>query len=130
MQLDLLINKLQTNYLSSMIISQEITGVYMRNCMLHYTQHRNMYPTWALGEYREHVLLSQKPDVQAGIVSAWFYRMRAMCMCVFSCLKQNKTPVELYVDKGRVEYPCNMIRRVWVYLHVIFIVVVVFFKWI
>ncbi|XP_058203406.1 dammarenediol II synthase-like [Rhododendron vialii] len=36
---------------------QEITGVYMRNCMLHYTQHRNMYPTWALGEYRKHVLL-------------------------------------------------------------------------
>ncbi|KZV28816.1 beta-amyrin synthase [Dorcoceras hygrometricum] len=34
---------------------QEITGVSMRNCMLHYAQYRNIYPLWALGEYRKRV---------------------------------------------------------------------------
>ncbi|XP_047307745.1 dammarenediol II synthase-like [Impatiens glandulifera] len=34
---------------------QEITGVYMKNCMLHYAQYRNIYPTWALGEYRRQI---------------------------------------------------------------------------
>ncbi|XP_059665419.1 dammarenediol II synthase-like [Cornus florida] len=34
---------------------QEITGVYMKNCMLHYAQYRNIFPMWALGEYRKHV---------------------------------------------------------------------------
>nr|UBR57588.1 oxidosqualene cyclase [Panax ginseng] len=31
---------------------QEITGVFNRNCMLHYSAHRNIYPLWALAEYR------------------------------------------------------------------------------
>ncbi|KAI8001342.1 Dammarenediol II synthase [Camellia lanceoleosa] len=34
---------------------QEITGVYMKNCMLHYAQYKNIFPMWALGEYRKHV---------------------------------------------------------------------------
>ncbi|CAL5412503.1 unnamed protein product [Camellia sinensis] len=34
---------------------QEITGVYMKNCMLHYAQYRNIFPMWALGEYRKRV---------------------------------------------------------------------------
>ncbi|KAL8108332.1 hypothetical protein AgCh_024696 [Apium graveolens] len=37
---------------------QEITGVYMKNCMLHYAEYRNIYPLWALAEYRKHVWLS------------------------------------------------------------------------
>ncbi|KAH9620532.1 hypothetical protein KSS87_008076 [Heliosperma pusillum] len=36
---------------------QEITGVFMKNCMLHYPMYRNIYPTWAIAEYRNHVLL-------------------------------------------------------------------------
>ncbi|KAK2988491.1 hypothetical protein RJ640_007424 [Escallonia rubra] len=40
---------------------QEITGVYMKNCMLHYAEYRNIFPLWALGEYRKRVWLpSQK----------------------------------------------------------------------
>ncbi|KAJ9691010.1 hypothetical protein PVL29_013262 [Vitis rotundifolia] len=35
---------------------EEITGVYMNNCMLHYASYRNIFPTWALGMYRRHVL--------------------------------------------------------------------------
>ncbi|KAK6150031.1 hypothetical protein DH2020_017556 [Rehmannia glutinosa] len=38
---------------------QEITGVYMKNCMLHYAQYRNIFPLWALGEYRKRVWPSQ-----------------------------------------------------------------------
>ncbi|KAK2974078.1 hypothetical protein RJ640_015748 [Escallonia rubra] len=34
---------------------QEITGVYMKNCMLHYAEYRNIFPMWALGEYRRRV---------------------------------------------------------------------------
>ncbi|KAJ9691008.1 hypothetical protein PVL29_013261 [Vitis rotundifolia] len=35
---------------------EEITGVYMNNCMLHYASYRNIFPTWALGMYRRRVL--------------------------------------------------------------------------
>nr|XP_017234765.1 PREDICTED: dammarenediol II synthase-like isoform X1 [Daucus carota subsp. sativus]XP_017234838.1 PREDICTED: dammarenediol II synthase-like isoform X2 [Daucus carota subsp. sativus] len=38
---------------------QEITGVYMKNCMLHYAEYRNIFPLWALAEYRKHVWLSK-----------------------------------------------------------------------
>nr|ARS25031.1 AS1 [Ilex pubescens] len=31
---------------------QEILGVYMKNCMLHYAEYRSYFPLWALGEYR------------------------------------------------------------------------------
>ncbi|XP_058203430.1 dammarenediol II synthase-like [Rhododendron vialii] len=37
---------------------QELTGVSMRNCMLHYAQYRNTFPTWALAEYCKHVCSS------------------------------------------------------------------------
>ncbi|KAK2978538.1 hypothetical protein RJ640_018233 [Escallonia rubra] len=36
---------------------QEITGVFMKNCMLHYAAYRNIYPLWALAEYRKYVPL-------------------------------------------------------------------------
>ncbi|CBI30891.3 beta-amyrin synthase [Vitis vinifera] len=35
---------------------EEITGVYMNNCMLHYASYRNIFPTWALGMYHRRVL--------------------------------------------------------------------------
>nr|ADM86392.1 putative beta-amyrin synthase [Bacopa monnieri] len=38
---------------------QEITGVWMKNCMLHYAQYRNIFPLWALSEYRRRVWPSQ-----------------------------------------------------------------------
>ncbi|KAI3811502.1 hypothetical protein L1987_21226 [Smallanthus sonchifolius] len=31
---------------------QEITGAFMRNCTLNYSSYRNIFPIWALGEYR------------------------------------------------------------------------------
>ncbi|KAI3923480.1 hypothetical protein MKW92_027040, partial [Papaver armeniacum] len=37
---------------------QEITGVFMKNCMLHYAAFRNIFPLWALGEYRRKVPIS------------------------------------------------------------------------
>ncbi|KAL4629217.1 hypothetical protein ACB092_05G292300 [Castanea dentata] len=39
---------------------QETTGVYLKNCMLHYALYRNVFPMWALGEYRKHVPLPSK----------------------------------------------------------------------
>ncbi|KAI3741440.1 hypothetical protein L1987_59113 [Smallanthus sonchifolius] len=39
---------------------QEITGVYMKNCMLHYPEYRNTFPLWALGEYRKRVWLPKQ----------------------------------------------------------------------
>nr|GMC95691.1 beta-amyrin synthase [Ipomoea batatas] len=36
---------------------QEITGVFMKNCMLHYAAYRNIYPLWGLAEYRKRVPL-------------------------------------------------------------------------
>ncbi|KAF5944608.1 hypothetical protein HYC85_018685 [Camellia sinensis] len=32
---------------------QEMSGAFIRNCMLHYAQYRNIFPMWALGEYRK-----------------------------------------------------------------------------
>ncbi|KAB2604503.1 beta-amyrin synthase-like [Pyrus ussuriensis x Pyrus communis] len=31
---------------------QEITGGFLKNCMLHYAAYRNIFPMWALAEYR------------------------------------------------------------------------------
>ncbi|GLT78999.1 hypothetical protein SLA2020_505130 [Shorea laevis] len=36
---------------------QEITGVFKMNCMLHYPTYRNIFPLWALAEYRKWVPL-------------------------------------------------------------------------
>ncbi|XP_048233507.1 lupeol synthase-like [Ricinus communis] len=36
---------------------QELTGVIMRNCMVHYGAYRNIFPLWALVEYCQQVLL-------------------------------------------------------------------------
>ncbi|XP_019178856.1 PREDICTED: dammarenediol II synthase-like [Ipomoea nil] len=38
---------------------QDITGVCMRNCMLHYTLYRSYFPLWALAEYRKHLWTSK-----------------------------------------------------------------------
>ncbi|KAF6167333.1 hypothetical protein GIB67_043194 [Kingdonia uniflora] len=35
---------------------QEIMGVFNRNCMISYSAYRNIFPIWALGEYRCRVL--------------------------------------------------------------------------
>ncbi|KAI9115663.1 hypothetical protein K1719_013332 [Acacia pycnantha] len=32
---------------------QELTGASLRHCMLHYPMYRNVYPMWALSEYRK-----------------------------------------------------------------------------
>lgn len=37
---------------------EEITGVFMRNCTLNYSSYRNIFPLWALGEYRRRVLFA------------------------------------------------------------------------
>ncbi|KAM4087882.1 hypothetical protein ACB094_07G029400 [Castanea mollissima] len=37
---------------------QEITGVFMRNCTLNYSSYRNIFPIWAVGEYRRQVLFA------------------------------------------------------------------------
>ncbi|XP_050383909.1 beta-amyrin synthase-like isoform X3 [Argentina anserina] len=36
---------------------QEITGAFKKNCMLHYAAYRNIFPLWALAEYRNRVPL-------------------------------------------------------------------------
>ncbi|KAJ6804512.1 cycloartenol synthase 2-like [Iris pallida] len=35
---------------------QEIMGVFNKNCMISYSAYRNIFPIWALGEYRTRVL--------------------------------------------------------------------------
>ncbi|KAG6546956.1 hypothetical protein Mapa_011572 [Marchantia paleacea] len=35
---------------------QEIIGVFNKNCMISYSAYRNIFPIWALGEYRRKVL--------------------------------------------------------------------------
>ncbi|KAE9599566.1 hypothetical protein Lal_00008508 [Lupinus albus] len=35
---------------------QEIMGVFNKNCMITYVAYRNIFPIWALGEYRCRVL--------------------------------------------------------------------------
>ncbi|OEL14923.1 Cycloartenol synthase [Dichanthelium oligosanthes] len=37
-------------------VQQEIIGVFNQNCMISYSQYRNIFPIWALGEYRSHIL--------------------------------------------------------------------------
>ncbi|CAM8990204.1 unnamed protein product [Rhodiola kirilowii] len=35
---------------------QEVTAVFMKNSILHYASYRNIFPVWALAEYRKRVL--------------------------------------------------------------------------
>ncbi|XP_048226509.1 probable oxidosqualene cyclase isoform X2 [Ricinus communis] len=39
---------------------QEIMGVFNKNCMINYSNYRNIFPIWALGEYLKHVILPSK----------------------------------------------------------------------
>ncbi|CAL4994648.1 unnamed protein product [Urochloa decumbens] len=39
---------------------QDIIGVFNQNCMISYSQYRNIFPIWALGEYRNRVLAGGK----------------------------------------------------------------------
>ncbi|KAM0891485.1 hypothetical protein ACQ4PT_026381 [Festuca glaucescens] len=41
---------------------QEIIGVFARNCTITYSQYRNIFPMWALGEYRCQVLRTRSPE--------------------------------------------------------------------
>ena len=34
---------------------QHISGVFNRNCMITYANYRNIFPIWALGEYKRKV---------------------------------------------------------------------------
>jgi cycloartenol synthase len=36
---------------------QHISGVFNRNCMITYANYRNIFPLWALGEYKQHVVV-------------------------------------------------------------------------
>nr|BAA86930.1 lupeol synthase [Olea europaea] len=38
---------------------EEITGAFMKNCTLNYSSYRNIFPIWALGEYRRRILHAQ-----------------------------------------------------------------------
>ncbi|KAK7374993.1 hypothetical protein VNO80_08437 [Phaseolus coccineus] len=35
---------------------QEIMGVFNKNCTISYSEYRNIFPIWALGEYRSRIL--------------------------------------------------------------------------
>ncbi|KAK4588480.1 hypothetical protein RGQ29_019470 [Quercus rubra] len=39
---------------------QESTGVFFKNCMLHYAAYRNIFPLWALAEFRKCIPLPPK----------------------------------------------------------------------
>ncbi|GMP83835.1 hypothetical protein CsSME_00037616 [Camellia sinensis var. sinensis] len=41
---------------------EEITGVFMKNCMLHYAAYRNKFPLWALTEYHNKVKLPSNKE--------------------------------------------------------------------
>nr|AHY94897.1 cycloartenol synthase [Astragalus membranaceus] len=41
---------------------QEITGIIHRNCTLHYSSYRNIFPIWVLGEYRRRVSSTKTPN--------------------------------------------------------------------
>ncbi|XP_027357963.1 cycloartenol synthase-like [Abrus precatorius] len=44
---------------------QEIMGVFNKNCAISYSAYRNIFPIWALGEYRNHVLLCRSKGSRA-----------------------------------------------------------------
>ncbi|MED6144976.1 hypothetical protein PIB30_020627 [Stylosanthes scabra] len=44
--------------LSLIEAGQEIRGIFNKNCTIHYPTYRNIFPIWALAEYRNNVVLS------------------------------------------------------------------------
>ncbi|KAK9795896.1 hypothetical protein WJX73_001565 [Symbiochloris irregularis] len=49
---------------------QHISGVFNRNCMITYSQYRNVFPIWALGKYRKCVLKTEAAPVANGKAEA------------------------------------------------------------
>uniref|UniRef100_A0A803PBC5 Terpene cyclase/mutase family member n=1 Tax=Cannabis sativa TaxID=3483 RepID=A0A803PBC5_CANSA len=41
---------------------QELVGVFMKTCMLHYAAYRNIFPIWAIAEYRNLVTLRNEEN--------------------------------------------------------------------
>ncbi|GMP83833.1 hypothetical protein CsSME_00037614 [Camellia sinensis var. sinensis] len=41
---------------------EELTGVFLKNCMLHYAAYRNIFPLWALTEYRNKAKLPSNKE--------------------------------------------------------------------
>lgn len=52
---------------------QEIIGAFSKNCAISYSQYRNIFPIWALGEYRCRVLLGRQDASVTGNTSSWWY---------------------------------------------------------
>ncbi|GMJ00915.1 cycloartenol synthase 1 [Hibiscus trionum] len=46
---------------------QEIMGVFSKNCMISYSAYRNIFPIWALGEYRTRVLQQEPETAYVGL---------------------------------------------------------------
>jgi cycloartenol synthase len=44
---------------------QEMIGAFNKNCAINYSAYRNIFPIWALGEYRSRVLLSPNKESRA-----------------------------------------------------------------
>ncbi|KAK4342376.1 hypothetical protein RND71_038192 [Anisodus tanguticus] len=55
-------NLVQTSWALLALINagKGITGAFMKNCTLNYASYRNIFPTWALGQYRKLFLMKLK----------------------------------------------------------------------
>lgn len=76
-------------------ISQEISGVFNRNCMISYSAYRNIFPIWALGEYRSRVLEANWVAVPDDVVAS---------LTVSQCLLTLSFSVHLQLTR------CTMIK--------------------
>ncbi|GJT21979.1 beta-amyrin synthase [Tanacetum coccineum] len=50
---------------------QETTGVFKKNCLLHYPMYRNIYTLWALADYRKKVLHHGSPNTPISSPKIW-----------------------------------------------------------
>ncbi|MQL74284.1 hypothetical protein Taro_006647 [Colocasia esculenta] len=65
---------------------QEIMGVFNRNCMINYSAYRNIFPIWALGEYRSHVFLASTRHRHMQNYLLLCYRVKNWCVKYVSIL--------------------------------------------
>ncbi|XVF74828.1 hypothetical protein PTKIN_Ptkin13bG0142200 [Pterospermum kingtungense] len=61
---------------------QGLSGVFMRNCMLHYALYRNIFPLWALAEYRKHTRYEAKKWEMGNVPMSGFQALRPGNSCL------------------------------------------------
>lgn len=89
---------------------QEIIGAFSKNCAISYSQYRNTFPIWALGEYRCRVLLGRQDASVTGNTASWWYWWSYF---LFKNKKKKKSRVQVLRGFLYLKLTITIIAALW-----------------